>query len=48
MKTVIDNVIITISLAIIFTSLQYFEDSEAGFMMSDGVYKGSGAMSGTK
>ena len=46
-KSAIDNVIITISLAIIFTGLQYFEYSEAGFMMSH-VYEDSGAMSGTK
>src|SRR5438445_460081 len=34
----IDGVIFTIILAIIFTGLQYFEYSEAGFTMSDGVY----------
>jgi len=37
-KAAIDGVIITIILAIIFTGLQYFEYSEAGFTMSDGVY----------
>jgi len=37
-KAAIDGVIFTIILAIIFTGLQYFEYSEAGFTMSDGVY----------
>ena len=37
-KSAIDGVIFTIILAIIFTGLQYFEYSEAGFTMSDGVY----------
>jgi cytochrome c oxidase subunit 3 len=37
-KGAIDGVIITIILAILFTGLQYFEYSEAGFTMSDGVY----------
>jgi Cytochrome c oxidase subunit III/LAGLIDADG endonuclease len=36
-KGAIDGVI-TIILAILFTGLQYFEYSEAGFTMSDGVY----------
>src|SRR6267154_1678622 len=37
-KGAIDGVILTIILAILFTGLQYFEYSEAGFTMSDGVY----------
>nr|YP_009517262.1 cytochrome c oxidase subunit 3 [Tephrocybe rancida]AYE93179.1 cytochrome c oxidase subunit 3 [Tephrocybe rancida] len=37
-KAAINGVFITIILAIIFTALQYFEYSEAGFTMSDGVY----------
>jgi cytochrome c oxidase subunit 3 len=37
-KGAIDGVIFTIILAILFTGLQYFEYSEAGFTMSDGVY----------
>jgi len=37
-KAAIDGVILTIVLAVIFTALQYFEYSEAGFSMSDGVY----------
>jgi len=37
-KACIDGVIFTIILAIIFTGLQYFEYSEAGFTMADGVY----------
>nr|QXM15409.1 cytochrome c oxidase subunit 3 [Leucoagaricus naucinus] len=37
-KGTIDGVIFTIILAIIFTGLQYYEYSEAGFTMSDGVY----------
>jgi cytochrome c oxidase subunit 3 len=37
-KGAIDGVILTILLAILFTGLQYFEYSEAGFTMSDGVY----------
>jgi cytochrome c oxidase subunit 3 len=37
-KAAIDGVIFTIILAIIFTALQYFEYSEAGFTMADGVY----------
>jgi cytochrome c oxidase subunit 3 len=37
-KASIDGVILTIILAIIFTALQYFEYSEAGFTMADGVY----------
>ena len=37
-KGAIDGVIITIILAILFTGLQYFEYSFAGFTMSDGVY----------
>src|SRR6201990_289679 len=37
-KAAIDGVLITIILAIAFTALQYFEYSEAGFTMSDGVY----------
>jgi cytochrome c oxidase subunit 3 len=37
-KGAIDGVIITIILAILFTGLQYFEYSEAGFSMADGVY----------
>jgi cytochrome c oxidase subunit 3 len=37
-KGAIDGVILTIILAILFTGLQYFEYSEAGFTMSDSVY----------
>lgn len=37
-KAAIDGVFFTILLACIFTGLQYFEYSEAGFTMSDGVY----------
>ena len=37
-KAAIDGVILTIILAVIFTALQYFEYSEAGFNISDGVY----------
>lgn len=37
-KGAIDGVFLTIILAILFTALQYFEYSEAGFTMSDGVY----------
>jgi len=37
-KGAIDGVFMTIVLAILFTALQYFEYSEAGFTMSDGVY----------
>jgi len=37
-KAAIDGVFLTIVLAILFTALQYFEYSEAGFTMSDGVY----------
>lgn len=37
-KLAIDGVLLTIILAAIFTGLQYFEYSEAGFTMSDGVY----------
>jgi len=37
-KSAIDGVILTIILAVIFTALQYFEYSEAGFTISDGVY----------
>lgn len=37
-KACIDGVLLTIVLAIIFTGLQYFEYSEAGFTMADGVY----------
>jgi hypothetical protein len=37
-KAAIDGVILTIILAVIFTALQYFEYSEAGFTISDGVY----------
>nr|BBG67074.1 cytochrome c oxidase subunit 3 [Stropharia rugosoannulata] len=37
-KATIDGVIFTIILAVIFTGLQYFEYSEAGFTMADGVY----------
>jgi len=37
-KGTIEGVIFTIILAIAFTALQYFEYSEAGFTMSDGVY----------
>ena len=37
-KAAIDGVILTSVLAAIFTGLQYFEYSEAGFTMADGVY----------
>nr|YP_009710771.1 cytochrome c oxidase subunit 3 [Amanita thiersii]QFZ98720.1 cytochrome c oxidase subunit 3 [Amanita thiersii] len=37
-KAAIDGVFLTIVLAIAFTALQYYEYSEAGFSMSDGVY----------
>ena len=37
-KAAINGVFFTLILAIIFTALQYFEYSEAGFTMSDGVY----------
>jgi len=37
-KGAIDGVFMTVVLAILFTALQYFEYSEAGFTMSDGVY----------
>lgn len=37
-KKAINGIIITIILAILFTALQYYEYSEAGFTMSDGVY----------
>jgi len=37
-KGAIDGGIFTILLALIFTGLQYFEYSEAGFTISDGVY----------
>lgn len=37
-KAAIDGVFMTILLACVFTGLQYFEYSEAGFTMSDGVY----------
>jgi len=37
-KAAIDGVILTIILAVIFTALQYFEYSEAGFTMADGVF----------
>jgi len=37
-KGAIDGVFYTIVLAVLFTALQYFEYSEAGFTMSDGVY----------
>ena len=37
-KAAIDGVILTIILAVIFTALQYFEYSEAGFTISDSVY----------
>ena len=37
-KAAIDGVILTIILAAIFTGLQYYEYSEAGFTMADGVY----------
>ena len=37
-QAAIDGVILTIILAVIFTALQYFEYSEAGFTISDGVY----------
>ena len=37
-KGAIDGVIFTIILAIIFTALQYYEYSEAGFTIADGVY----------
>jgi cytochrome c oxidase subunit 3 len=37
-KSAIDGVFLTLVLAIAFTLLQYYEYSEAGFSMSDGVY----------
>nr|YP_010721289.1 cytochrome c oxidase subunit 3 [Cyathus jiayuguanensis]WDS46483.1 cytochrome c oxidase subunit 3 [Cyathus jiayuguanensis] len=37
-KAAINGVILTVILAIVFTGLQYFEYSEAGFTMADGVY----------
>uniref|UniRef100_UPI00315C669A cytochrome c oxidase subunit III n=1 Tax=Leucopaxillus giganteus TaxID=1167592 RepID=UPI00315C669A len=37
-KGAINGVFITIILAVLFTALQYFEYSEAGFTFSDGVY----------
>jgi cytochrome c oxidase subunit III len=37
-KAAINGVILTIILAVIFTALQYFEYTEAGFTISDGVY----------
>ena len=37
-KGAIDGGIFTILLALIFTGLQYYEYSEAGFTISDGVY----------
>jgi cytochrome c oxidase subunit 3 len=37
-RAAIDGVFITIILAVIFTALQYYEYSEAGFTMADGVY----------
>jgi len=37
-KAAIDGVILTIILAVIFTALQYFEYSEAGFTISDCLY----------
>nr|WIF29646.1 cytochrome c oxidase subunit 3 [Amanita sp. CQC-2022a]WIF29668.1 cytochrome c oxidase subunit 3 [Amanita sp. CQC-2022a] len=37
-KAAIDGVFLTLVLAIAFTLLQYYEYSEAGFTMSDGVY----------
>ena len=37
-KAAIDGVIFTIILAIVFTALQYYEYSEAGFTFADGVY----------
>jgi cytochrome c oxidase subunit 3 len=37
-KAAIEGVILTVVLAVIFTGLQYFEYSEAGFTMADGVY----------
>jgi cytochrome c oxidase subunit 3 len=37
-KGAIDGVILTIILAVIFTALQYYEYSEAGFTIADGVY----------
>jgi cytochrome c oxidase subunit 3 len=37
-KAAIDGVFLTLILAIAFTLLQYYEYSEAGFSMSDGVY----------
>jgi Cytochrome c oxidase subunit III len=37
-KAAIDGVILTIILAVIFTALQYYEYSEAGFTIGDGVY----------
>lgn len=37
-KGAIDGVILTIILAVIFTALQYYEYSEAGFTIADGIY----------
>jgi cytochrome c oxidase subunit 3 len=37
-KAAINGILATVILAIIFTALQYFEYSEAGFTMSDSVY----------
>src|ERR1700755_2600370 len=37
-KAAIDGIFVTLVLAIAFTLLQYYEYSEAGFTMSDGVY----------
>ena len=37
-KGAMDGGIFTILLALIFTGLQYYEYSEAGFTISDGVY----------
>nr|YP_010160558.1 cytochrome c oxidase subunit 3 [Gymnopilus junonius]QRH17744.1 cytochrome c oxidase subunit 3 [Gymnopilus junonius] len=37
-KAAIDGVIFTIILAFVFTALQYYEYSEAGFTFADGVY----------
>ena len=37
-KGAIDGVVLTILLAVIFTALQYYEYSEAGFTIADGVY----------
>lgn len=37
-KAAINGIFATIILAIVFTGLQYFEYSEAGFTMADSVY----------